>query len=98
MLTDKDECEPNRDASSSGTVSVPVSQQPLDQNAEPLPDAQLEVKKGWRFAMIIIALSVTGLLTSLENTITSTALPTIVDDLKGDNLYIWVVNAYNLPM
>ena len=98
MLTDKDECEPNRDASSSGTVSEPIAQQGLEKNAEPVPDAQVGDKKGWRFAMIIIALSVTGLLTSLENTITSTALPTIVEDLKGDNLYIWVVNAYTLPM
>ncbi|KAL9096784.1 MAG: hypothetical protein Q9165_001272 [Trypethelium subeluteriae] len=49
-------------------------------------------KKGFGFFAIIVALALTGLLTSLEATITSTALPTIISDIGGGNLYIWTVN------
>ncbi|KAK9858312.1 hypothetical protein MYU51_019321 [Penicillium brevicompactum] len=53
-------------------------------------------KKSFGFYAIIIALALTSLLTSLEATITSTALPTITADLGGANLYVWVVNGYYL--
>lgn len=55
-------------------------------------------KKSFRFWAIILALSVTGLLTALEATITSTALPTIIDALGGASLYVWVINLYFLTM
>ncbi|KAL9609533.1 MAG: hypothetical protein Q9167_005712 [Letrouitia subvulpina] len=55
-------------------------------------------KKTLRFWAIIVALSVTGLLTALEATITSTALPTIIDALGGASLYVWVINLYFLTM
>ncbi|OQV03821.1 hypothetical protein CLAIMM_08815 [Cladophialophora immunda] len=68
-------------------------------------DAQLStkpsttgLKKGLRFWMIVVALSFTGLLTALEATITSTALPSIIADLGGGDLYIWAVNGYFLTM
>ncbi|KAL9008122.1 MAG: hypothetical protein Q9180_009537, partial [Flavoplaca navasiana] len=48
---------------------------------------QPPVKKGIRFWAIILALAVTGLLTALEATITSTALPTIIEALGGASLY-----------
>lgn len=60
---------------------------------EPLPAA---TKKSIRFFAIIAALALSGLLTSLEATITSTALPTITADLGGADLYIWVVNGFYL--
>ena len=53
-------------------------------------------KKSIRFFAIIAALALSGLLTSLEATITSTALPTITADLGGADLYIWVVNGFYL--
>ncbi|OJZ85201.1 hypothetical protein ASPFODRAFT_136968 [Aspergillus luchuensis CBS 106.47] len=53
-------------------------------------------KKSFRFFAIIAALALSGLLTSLEATITSTALPTITADLGGANLYVWVVNGFYL--
>ena len=53
-------------------------------------------KKSIRFFAIIAALALSGLLTSLEATITSTALPTIIADLGGADLYIWVVNGFYL--
>ena len=51
-----------------------------------------------RFWAILIALCFSGLLTSLEATITSTALPSIVADLGGGDLYIWAANGYFLAM
>lgn len=53
-------------------------------------------KKSLRFFAIIAALTLSGLVTSLEATITSTALPTITADLKGAGLYTWVVNGFYL--
>ena len=53
-------------------------------------------KKTFRFFAIIAALAFSGLLTSLEATITSTALPTITAHLGGGDLYIWVVNGFYL--
>ncbi|KAI1374325.1 major facilitator superfamily protein [Hypoxylon crocopeplum] len=52
--------------------------------------------KSLRFWLILVALSFAGLLTSLEATITSTALPTIVASLGGEANYIWAVNGYYL--
>lgn len=53
-------------------------------------------KKSFGFFAIIAALALTGLLTSLEATITSTALPPIVADVGGGELYFWVANGYYL--
>ena len=51
---------------------------------------------GIRYWAIIAALSVTALLPAVEGTVVSTALPTIVDDISGGQLYVWVVNSYFL--
>ncbi|RYP65609.1 hypothetical protein DL771_008217 [Monosporascus sp. 5C6A] len=51
-----------------------------------------------RFWIILLSLGLTGLLTALEATITSTALPSIVADLGGGDLYIWALNGYFLAM
>jgi hypothetical protein len=59
---------------------------------------QSSPKKSFAFYSIIVALAFTGLLTSLEATITSTALPTIINVLGGADLYVWVVNIYFLTM
>lgn len=67
-----------------------------EQDAKPASSPQQ--KKGWSFWVIFFALAMTGLLTALETTITSTALPVITHDLHGDHLYIWVINAYILSM
>ncbi|KIH92513.1 Major Facilitator Superfamily protein [Sporothrix brasiliensis 5110] len=55
-------------------------------------------KPGPRFWAILAALSFISLLTSLEATVTSTVLPSIVADLGGGDNYIWVSNAYFLSM
>lgn len=53
-------------------------------------------KRGFRFWMIMLALAVTSILSALEGTIVSTALPTIVSHLGGAELFIWTVNGYFL--
>lgn len=68
-----------------------------DQNHE--TDAEEEpapAKKTFAFYAIIVSLALTSLLTALEATIVSTALPTIVADLGSGNLFVWVVNGYYL--
>ena len=51
---------------------------------------------GWRYWTVIAALSVTALLPAMEGTVVSTALPSIIQDLHGGELYVWVVNSYFL--
>ncbi|KAI0106433.1 macrolide phosphotransferase k [Nemania sp. FL0031] len=61
-------------------------------------------KRGFRFWAItngrafylVASLTLTGLLPSIEGTIITSALPTIIRALGGGNLYIWVPNAYFL--
>lgn len=55
-------------------------------------------QKGPRFWAIIVVLSLISLTTSLEATVTSTVMPSLVADLGGAETYIWVSNAYFLSM
>ncbi len=52
--------------------------------------------QGWALASVLIALLLTLLLSALDQTIVSTALPHILDDLNGYSQYTWVVTAYLL--
>jgi len=54
------------------------------------------MKKSFGFYPITMALALSSLLTSLEATITSTALPTIIASLGGAGLYVWIANGYYL--
>ena len=45
---------------------------------------------------ILIAIMLTLFLSALDQTIVGTALPTIVTDLSGNQLYVWVVTVYLL--
>ena len=53
-------------------------------------------KRGWRFWTIFVSLCVTILLAAVESTVTSTALPTISNDLDAGNKYVWFVNSFFL--
>lgn len=57
-----------------------------------------QMRKGWRFWAILGVLALISLLTSLEATVTSTVLPSVVADLNGGEDYIWISNAYFLAM
>ncbi|KAL9044410.1 MAG: hypothetical protein Q9214_002449 [Letrouitia sp. 1 TL-2023] len=96
-----DNLDPHNNRPSHDTLHS--SSQKNDQNPETHDNddnapEETSPKKTLRFWAIILALSVTGLLTALEATITSTALPTIIDALGGASLYVWVINLYFLTM
>ncbi len=71
---------------------------PPSESADVKSAANPAFKKGFRFYAIIAAIVLAGVLTALEGTITSTALPSIVADLGGGDLYVWAVNGYFLAM
>lgn len=52
--------------------------------------------KDWRFWLIFVAVCIATLLVAIDLSIISTALPTIANDLKSEDLYVWVANAYVL--
>ncbi|KAJ6785630.1 hypothetical protein PWT90_00503 [Aphanocladium album] len=60
------------------------------------PNYQASTSYGWRFWAIFLALGLTSLLSAIEGTVTSTALPTISGDLHAGSKYVWFVNAYFL--
>ena len=53
---------------------------------------------GWRFWAIFPGLCLVSILTALDSTILSTALPTIVRELRSSYLYVWTINAYTLSL
>ena len=53
-------------------------------------------KHSFHFWALMAALSMTGLLSAIEGTIITSALPTITKALGGGQSYIWVPNAYFL--
>jgi MFS family permease len=53
-------------------------------------------QKSYRFWMVLITLSFTILLTSLEGTVVITSLPFIVSDLAIGSNYVWVSNVFLL--
>jgi MFS family permease len=55
-----------------------------------------EFKTGRKFWSIMAALAMIVFCATLEGTIIPIALPTIVEDLGGGTLYIWVANAFLL--
>ncbi|KIW88576.1 uncharacterized protein Z519_10622 [Cladophialophora bantiana CBS 173.52] len=87
-LANEDKETSSKETDTAGLKDAQVSTEP----------AATEWKKGPRFWMILVALSFTSLLNALEATITSTALPSIIADLGGGDLYVWAVNGYFLTM
>lgn len=60
---------------------------------ETAPITAVKGNYGWKFWLIITSLSITSLLTAIEGTVTSTALPSIANSLDSRELYVWFVNA-----
>jgi EmrB/QacA subfamily drug resistance transporter len=52
--------------------------------------------RGWALASVLAGLMLTLLLSALDQTIVGTALPKIIADLQGADLYIWPTTAYLL--
>ena len=53
-------------------------------------------KLGWNVWLIFAGLAVSALLSALEGSVVSTALPTIAADLGLGGNYVWVINIYFL--
>lgn len=81
-------------------VSAPESKEAssVDSPDAPTEKSSPQFKKGPRFFAILFVLALASLLTSLEATVTSTVMPSIVADLVGGEDYIWISNAYFLTM
>lgn len=84
--------------------SIDLEPKPLTVNAQTTPLSGLEerviapqkIHRGPSFWVIIIALSISSILTALENTAVTTSLPVIVQELHiGDN-YVWITNVFFL--
>ena len=72
-----------------GTVKSHSSPPETEQKAA---TAQL----GWNVWLIFAGLAVSALLSALEGSVVSTALPTIAADLGLGGNYVWVINIYFL--
>jgi len=57
-----------------------------------------QFERGPRFWTILCVLALVSLLTSLEATVTSTILPSVVAELDGGGEYVWIANATFLTM
>jgi len=92
------EAEPSKATSTSNEVTTDTSEKLSRDKAIPLeePVSDDAQQRDWRFWMIFFALSVTGILSAVEATVISTALPSIVHDLNIGNGYAWIVNVYLL--
>lgn len=71
-----------------GTPSLDTN---LEASSPPTP-----FNRGKRFWAIIATLAVIGLLSALENTVVTTALPFIATQLDLGDDFIWVTNAFFL--
>jgi hypothetical protein len=71
-------------------VSSEATEEKREQNQAEVP-AQSETIYNWRFVIILTSLAIASLLTAIESTVTSTALPTISADLNAGEAYIWFV-------
>ncbi|RYP64448.1 hypothetical protein DL769_006670 [Monosporascus sp. CRB-8-3] len=62
------------------------------------PPANSGSGRGWRFWTIIISCTVSSILTALDGSAISTAMPSMVEDLGSTYAYVWIANAYFLTM
>ena len=81
-------------AASAGSSSDLKENDARDNNkaASPPPEFQ----PNGRFWAIIVTCSVISLLSALENTVITTALPHIVTELELGENYVWVTNVFFL--
>ncbi|KAI1170328.1 MFS general substrate transporter [Nemania sp. FL0916] len=76
--------------------NAPDNTSPAHSGAPPKLEQPAAAGRGWRFWIVFLPLCVAALLTALESTILSTALPLIAADLEAGDNYVWFANAYLL--
>src|ERR1700736_5580478 len=79
-----------------GRMRVEGLAESLDQNRSEASGSPDERARGRRY--VTAALLLVMVLASMEQTITSTAMPTIIGDLHGFEHYSWVVSIYLLAL
>src|SRR6187549_49923 len=89
--------DPMTDTASEGAANTSI-EAPILSGAAKSDPPTYSTDRGFRFWAILAALSFACLPSALEATITSTALPTMIADLGGGDLYVWAVNGYFLAM
>ncbi|KAI0921395.1 hypothetical protein AcW1_004613 [Taiwanofungus camphoratus] len=72
------------------------SPEPPVNSTPDLPPTVMGMRKGPNFWLTFVAVVVSMILSALDLTAVSTALPTITDDLKGGDSFSWVGSAYAL--
>ncbi|MCJ1249022.1 hypothetical protein MMC30_006244 [Trapelia coarctata] len=91
--------EPSDSKATTAVVGTVGASRVQDAGSADIAESEKEppaIHRGWRFWAIFPALSITALLSAVEATVTSTALPTIVVDLEVGNNYTWIVNSFLL--
>lgn len=77
------------------TGPATTTEQPEEIRVATTPNEE-STQHGLRFWAIVAALAFTALLSSLEGTIITSALPDITDDLAGGDTFVWVPDGYFL--
>lgn len=80
---------------SSQTVSISEEAKASQASVKVEPAQDTKPKRDWRFWMVFLCLTMAQFITALELSAVSTALPSIVAALKGDQ-FVWVGSAYTL--
>ena len=80
----------------SPTDRVSTEKQTKVQDIDAKPAHDQSFNRGPRFWAIMATLCVVGLLSALENTVVTTSLPFIVNELHLGENYIWVTNVFFL--
>ena len=93
---DQDLHHPNLTASSEAAAPLRSDHEPKPSRTTEPHDGpeQDDFHPGLRLWIVIIGLGVTLLLTALENTAITVAIPIIVSELELGEKYIWVTNAF----
>ena len=68
----------------------------ISSETKAMPTEDSSPMRTWRFWAIITSLGITGMLSAIEGTIITSALPTITEDLRGGDAYVWIPNAFLL--
>ncbi|KAI1388755.1 major facilitator superfamily domain-containing protein [Hypoxylon trugodes] len=62
--------------------------------SRPIDGVPQDLKRGFRFWIVIIGLGVTALLAALEHTVVITSAPVILTDLQLREDFVWITNAF----
>ncbi|KAI3400056.1 hypothetical protein diail_4594 [Diaporthe ilicicola] len=76
-----------------------VEMPPQDRSAERSDERAAEKPaRGWQFWGIIVSMQLISMLSALDTSAVSTAMPSILEDLGRSDGWMWIANAYFLTM